>query len=178
MVYISPYNDPQIIGGQGTIGIELRRQLDSIHAIFIALGGGGLISGIGGYLKSVNTDVTIIGCSPENSPVMVESIRAGKILKMESKPTLSDGTAGGIEPGAVTFELCQEFVDDYVLVSEDEIKKAMKLFIETHHMLIEGAAGVAVASFLKKKGSFADKNVVIIICGANIGLESLKMILQ
>lgn len=177
MLYISPYNDPQVIGGQGTIAVELARQLDRIDAVFVAVGGGGMISGIAGYLKSVSDDVTVIGCSPENSPIMVESVKANRIVEMESKPTLSDGTAGGIEPGAITFDLCRRLIDAYILVSEEEIRDAMLLFMETHHMLIEGAAGVAIASCLKTKERFRGKNVVIVICGANISLETLKTVL-
>jgi threonine dehydratase len=176
-VYISPYNDEQIIAGQGTIGVELARQLDPIDAVFVTVGGGGLISGIAGYLKAARPGIKVIGCLPENSPVMAASVKAGRIIEMESLPTLSDGSAGGIEPGAITFELCQEWVDDYVLVSEEEIKAAMRLVIESQHMLIEGAAGVAVAAYLKTAEQFRAQNVVIIICGANIGLETLKSIL-
>lgn len=177
LVYISPYNDEQIIAGQGTIGVELARQLESIDAVFVAIGGGGLISGIAGYLKAVNPGISVVGCLPQNSPVMVESIKAGRIIEMESLPTLSDGSAGGIEPGAITFELCQKLVDDYILVTEEEIKAAMRLVIETQHMLIEGAAGVAVAGYLKAGEVFRQKNVVIVMCGANISLETLKSIL-
>ncbi|MBE7551950.1 MAG: threonine/serine dehydratase [Anaerolineales bacterium] len=176
-VYISPYNDEQIIAGQGTIGVELARQLDPIDAVFVTIGGGGLISGIAGYLKAARPGIKVIGCLPENSPVMAESVKAGRIIEIESLPTLSDGSAGGIEPGAITFELCQKWVDDYVLVSEEEIKAAMRLVIETQHMLIEGAAGVAVAAYLKTAEQFRAQNVVIVICGANISLETLKSIL-
>jgi threonine dehydratase len=177
LVYISPYNDPQVIGGQGTIAVELSRQLEKIDAVFVPVGGGGMISGIAGYLKLGQPDIVTIGCSPANSPVMAESVKANRIIEMESLPTLSDGTAGGIEPGAVTFDLCKRFVDDYVLVSESEIKDAMRLFMETHHMLIEGAAGVALAAYQKQKHLFWGKNVVLVICGANISLEKLKAIL-
>ncbi|GIK41234.1 MAG: serine/threonine dehydratase [Chloroflexota bacterium] len=177
MVYISPYNDKQIIAGQGTIGVELARQLDPIDAVFVTIGGGGLISGIAGYLKTARPGIKVIGCLPENSPVMAESVKAGRIIEMDSLPTLSDGSAGGIEPGAITFELCQKWVDDYVLVSEEEIKAAMRLAIETQHMLIEGAAGVAVAAYLKTAERFRVQNVIIVICGANISLETLKSIL-
>jgi threonine dehydratase len=175
--YISPYNDPYIIAGQGTIGLELARQLPHPEVIFVAVGGGGLISGIAGYLKTLNPQITVIGCLPENSPVMVASIKAQRIVELETKPTLSDGTAGGIEPGAITFELCQQWVDDYILVTEAEIKAAMRLCIEDHHLLVEGAAGVAVAAYLQQQATFQHRNVVIIICGANISLETLKMIL-
>ncbi|MFX1252523.1 MAG: threonine/serine dehydratase [Promethearchaeota archaeon] len=176
-IFISPYNDPQIIGGQGTIGIELMRQLERIDAVFVSVGGGGLISGIAGYLKSINKDIEVIGCLPENSPVMYESIKAGEIISMESKSTLSDGTAGGIEPNAITFDLCKAYVDDFILVTESEIKEALKLILEKHHLVIEGAAGVAVAAYLKKKEQFEDKNIVLIICGANISVDTIKEIL-
>jgi threonine dehydratase len=176
-VYVSPYNDLQVIGGQGTIAVELEQQLSQIDAVFVSVGGGGLISGIAGYLKSRLGKVQVIGCSPQNSAVMVESVKAGKILELQSQPTLSDGTAGGIEPGAITFEFCRSLVDQYVLVTEAEIRAAMRLFMQTHHQLVEGAAGVAIAAFLKTQESFRNQNVVLIICGANISLDTLKSIL-
>ncbi|NIO28671.1 MAG: threonine/serine dehydratase [Candidatus Latescibacteria bacterium] len=177
LVYVSPYNDPQVIGGQGTIGIELEQELQQINVVFVSLGGGGLISGVAGYLKTTNPGVHIIGCSPENSQVMIQSVKAGKILDLPSLPTLSDGTAGGIEAGAITFDLCRKLVDEYMTVTESEIKESLRMFIQTHRMLIEGAAAVAVASFLKMAERFADKNVVLIICGANISAETLKTVL-
>ncbi len=177
MVYVSPYNDLQVIGGQGTIGIELMNQLNQIDVVLVPIGGGGLISGIAGYLKAVCPKTKVIGCLPENSPIMAESIKAGHIVDRETFPTLSDATAGGIEPDAITFDICKECVDDYILVSEDEIKNAITTLIKTHHLLIEGAAGVALASLLKNEGQFKNKNVVVILSGANISLETLKMIL-
>ncbi|MFQ5651322.1 MAG: threonine/serine dehydratase [bacterium] len=177
MPYISPYNDLQVVAGQGTIGLELAHQLETPDAVFVSLGGGGLISGIAGYLKTVCPAVEIIGCSPENSQVMIQSVRAGKILALPSRPTLSDGTAGGIEPGAMTFDLCRTLVDRYVTVTEDEIKKSLQLFIQTHHMLIEGAAAVALSGFLKQQQDFVARNVVIVLCGANISLETLQTVL-
>ena len=178
LVYISPYNDPRVIGGQGTIGVELCRQSERIDAALVALGGGGLISGIAEYVKTVFPAAEISGCSPEHSPVMAKSVQAGHILEMESLPTLSDGTAGGVEQDAITFPLCQRLVDDYILVSEEEIRQAMRLFIETHHMLIEGAAGVALAALFKAAQRFQGKHVVVILCGANISLQTLKTILE
>jgi threonine dehydratase len=96
---------------------------------------------------------------------------------MPSLPTISDGTAGGIEPDSITFELCRSLVDDYVTVSEDEIKESLRLFMRSHHMLIEGAAAVAVAAFGKIRRAYRGKKVVIVICGANIDLDTLKSIL-
>ncbi len=177
MTYVPPYNDMQVVGGQGTIGVEIARQLDEVDVVFAALGGGGMISGIAGYLKAVRPGVRIIGCSPENSQVMIQSVKAGRILDIPSLPTLSDGTAGGVEEGSITFDLCRELVDDYVTVTEEEIRDALRAFMDAHHMLIEGAAAVAVASFLKTKDQFRGKNVVVVICGANISAGRLKEVL-
>ena len=177
LTFISPYNDAAVVGGQGTIGVELMRQLDHIDAVLIALGGGGLISGISGYLKAVAPHVQIIGCSPRNSQVMFESIQAGQILDLPSLSTLSDGTAGGVEAGAITFDLCREYVDGYISVSEDEIAAAMRSFMGVHHMLIEGAAAVPLAALLQQPDRFTGQNVVIVLCGANISLDKLKQVL-
>ena len=175
--YISPYNDIRVIGGQGTIALELGQQLDRIDAIYVAVGGGGMISGIAGYAKAVFDGVTIIGCQPENSPIMAESVKAGRIIEMDSKPTLSDGTAGGIEPGAITFELCQRLVDEFVLVTESEIYEALRLFMNSHHMMIEGAAALPIAAFMKEDRAMSGKNIVLVICGANISLPALRDVL-
>lgn len=177
-VFISPYNDPQIIGGQGTIALELLDQLGTIDAVLVPVGGGGLISGIAGYLKTADKKIEIVGCQPENSAVMYESIRAGKIIEMASKPTIADGSAGGIEPGSATFDICQETVDDYILVRENEIRAAIRHIIEYHQMLIEGAAALSVACLLKEPKRFKGKNVVLIISGKRITPELLKEILN
>ncbi len=177
LTYISPYNDPQVIGGQGTIAVELAKQLDQIDMVFVALGGGGLICGIAGYLKSIQPQVKVIGCSPANSQVMIESIKAGRILDLPSLPTLSDGTAGGVEPDSITFNLCRDLVDEYETVTETEIKENLRQYLQVHHLLIEGSAAVALAACVKQGGRLAGKNVVVILCGANISLETLKGIL-
>lgn len=177
MIYVSPYNNPKVIGGQGTIGLELVKQLKHIDAVFVAIGGGGLMSGIAGYVKSVHPAAKMIGCLPLNSPVMLECMKAGKIIEMKTLPTISDATAGGIEPDAITFDLCRQLVDDYCLVTEEDIKNAIISLIKTQHLLVEGAAGVALAAFVKTAQAFQGKNVVIILSGANIGFETLKSIL-
>jgi len=177
LTYIPPYNDPKIIGGQGTIGIELTRQVPDLDCVLVPVGGGGLIAGIAGYLKSENKNIAIIGCQPENSAVMYESIKAGRILDLESKPTISDGSAGGIEQDTITFPICQELVDDFILLTEDEIMSALKLILEKHYLLIEGAAALSVAAFIKQKNRFQGKNVVLILSGSKISLDTLKEIL-
>jgi len=175
--YISPYNDPAIVCGQGTIGYELNQDLKNIDSVFVSVGGGGLISGIGGYLKSVQNQVKMIAVSPKNSCVMFESMKAGKQLDLPSEPTLSDGTAGGIEVGSITFALCQEIIDEFILVDEEDISEGIRLGIEKLHQLIEGAAGAAIAGFLQKKDDLKGQTVVIIICGGNISSEVIKLVL-
>ncbi len=177
MTYVSPYNDIKIIGGQGTIGIEMEHQLKKIDVILCPVGGGGLISGVGGYLKNIDPEVKIIGCQPENSAVMYESIKAGCILDIPSLPTISDGTAGGIEPGSITFDLCREYVDDFYLVSEEEIKQAIRTVLEKQSLLIEGGAALPVAAFLKNLSFFKDKNIILILSGSRISSQKLSEII-
>ena len=176
-IYVSPYNDIDVIAGQGSIGVELYRQLPTLDTVFVTIGGGGLISGVATYLKSVNPNIKVVGCLPENSPVMYECIKAGKIFKVAEKPTISDGSAGGIEQGAVTFDICRQFTDDYILVSEEEIINAMRLILRHHHLVIEGSAGVAVAAMLKQKEQYKGKNVAVIICGGNVSETVLQKII-
>lgn len=175
--YISPYNDEAIICGQGTMGYEIWNDLKSIDAICLSVGGGGLISGVGGYLKSVKDSVSVIGVSPRNSCVMHESLKAGKQLDIASEPTLSDGTAGGVELGSITFKMCKDIINDFILVTEEEIAEGVRIGIEKHHQLIEGAAGTAIAGFIKSKNKFKGQTVVIAICGGNISSDVLKSIL-
>ena len=174
--YISPYNDEAIVCGQGTMGLEIWKDLKGVDAVFVSVGGGGLISGVGGYLKSMNESIQVYGVSPKNSCVMYESLKAGKQLDLPSEPTLSDGTAGGVEFGSMTFEMCKEIIDDFSIVSEGEIAKGIQIGVEKHHQLIEGAAGTAIAGFMKQKEKLKDKTVVLVMCGGNISGAVLKSI--
>lgn len=176
MYYLSPYNDPEVIAGQGTCGIEIRDQLPDVDAVFIAVGGGGLISGVASVLKAHNPQIKIYGCQPEASAVMAKSIDAGEILDIPSDPTLSDGTAGGIEAGSITFELCSSLIDEFVLVSEEEIAAAMRAYIAAENEPLEGAAGVALAALLKRKDDVAGRKVAVIICGGNVSQQVLDEI--
>ena len=128
--YISPYNDEAIICGQGTLGLEINQDLNDVDSTFISVGGGGLISGVGGYLKSINKQTKMYGISPKNSCVMYESLKADKQLDLSSKPTLSDGTAGGVEFGSITFQLCKDVIDEFAVVSEDEIIDGISIGLE------------------------------------------------
>ena len=174
MMYVSPYNDPIVIAGQGTIGAEIARQLPTVDVIVASIGGGGLIAGTAGYLKTVRPSVRALGVSARNSKAMAESVRAGRIIETQHLPTLSDGTAGGLEPGAITLELCRTLVDEFIDATEEEIRSALRLFIEAEHMLCEGAAALAIAGLLCAKEHVRGKNVVVVVCGANISAERLK----
>lgn len=177
MAYISPYNDPQIIGGQGTIGMEIAQQRANINAVYVTVGGGGLLSGIGTYMKAVEPHTKIIGCQPEHSCEMYLSIKEGKHVKPLGKPTLSDTSAGGVEDGSITYALCKTLVDSFVLVDEEKIAESIRLIAHEHHKMIEGAAAVAVASFLQNAHAHQGEQVAIVICGGNIDPHVLKEIL-
>lgn len=171
--YVSPYNDLAVVAGQGTISVELRRQLPGISAVVVAVGGGGLVGGIAADMKRHHPDVRIIGAQPVNSRVMIESVRAGHVVDIPSLPTLSDGTAGGVEPDTMTFPLCRELVDEWVEVPESGIARAMRHSIEVEHLLIEGSAGVALAVVAERHAT-VNGRMVIILCGANISADRLR----
>ncbi len=177
--YMSPYNILQVVAGQGTVAVELEKELGRVDYLFAAVGGGGLIAGSAAYLKKRGQDTVVVGCLPRNSPFMYECIRAGRIVAVPIYPTFSDATAGGIKPGAITFPLCQRLVDQWLLVSEEEIVEAVrKVFLE-HRLVVEGAAGVAVAGTIKWLGASRparQANAVVIVCGGNIAVERFKEI--
>jgi threonine dehydratase len=171
--YISPYNDPVVVEGQGTLAVEVMRQLpplgvERLDAIFVAVGGGGLIGGIGAHLERVSPSTLVVGCWPRNSPALYECMRAGEIIEVPEQRTWSTSTAGGVEPGAMTLELCTRVIDRSILVSEEQILDAARRVHRDEGHVIEGAAAVAVAALLERAGDYAGKNVVIVICGGNV----------
>jgi threonine dehydratase len=170
-VFISPYNDLEVIAGQGTTAVELLRQKPKIDAVFVAVGGGGLIGGVGAYLRRVSPETEVVGCWPENSRVLHESMKAGRIIDFPEQPTLSESTAGGLEPGSVTLELCQSVIDRSAFASEAEIMDAMRRVHQAKGWLMEGAAAVALAAFLKDSGRYENKTVAVLICGGNVSQE-------
>ncbi len=178
LTYVSPYSDAKIIGGQGTIALEIERQGDPIDTIFVPVGGGGLVAGIAGYLKARDASIHVVGCQPERSRVMAESVKAGKILELDSEPTLADGTAGGLEPDAITFPICQRVVDEFALLSEEAIAEAMRFMIEKHYMLIEGAAALSIAAYLANPTRYRDQTVVLVVSGKKVSLDTLTKVLS
>jgi threonine dehydratase len=171
-VFISPYNDADVMAGQGSIAVEMLRQQPGLDAVFVAVGGGGLIGGIGAYLKHASPATEVVGCWAANSPVMYECMRAGRIVDVAEEPTLSESTAGGLEPESVTLEVCRRVVDRSVLVSEAEIAAAIRLLLESEHWLVEGAAGVALAAFLKERDRWKGKKAAVVLCGRNLSPEA------
>jgi threonine dehydratase len=167
-VFVSPYNDPSIIAGQGTIGIEVLEDAPGVDDVLVAIGGGGLIVGIAGYLKAVKPGTRIIGVEPETSAFMKASLEAGRLVSIVEEPTVADAVAGGMEPGAITFPLCRDLVDDILTVPEVAIISAMEMVHRTYGRRIEGAAALPIAGLLVRPEFFRGRTVVCVASGGNI----------
>lgn len=178
LAYIPPYNDIDVVSGQGTLGVEMAQQAtesggDVLDAVVVSVGGGGLISGVASVLRARFPGVRVYGAQPAVDAAMAASVAAGRVVEIDAAATLSDGTAGGIEPDAITVPLCAELVDDWVLVDEPAIAAALRLVIDTEHQLIEGAAAVAVAATIARAAELAGQRVGVVACGANISAATL-----
>lgn len=171
MPYVSPYNDLDVVAGQGSVAVEMLRQGPVVDRVYVAVGGGGLIGGMAAWIHRLSPAIRVIGVLPANSPVMAASIRAGRIVEMASAPTLSDGTAGGIEAGSVTFDICRQFVHGWATVSEGEIAAAMRWWAAHEPGMIEGAAGVALAALWRDARQLPAQRAAVVICGGNITPE-------
>ncbi|MEI8411335.1 MULTISPECIES: threonine/serine dehydratase [unclassified Kribbella] len=175
LTYVPPYNDPDIIAGQGTVAVEVLEQLagSRLDAVVVAVGGGGLVSGVAAVLKKHLPGIRVYGASPVRDDAMAASVRAGEIVQIDAQETLSDGTAGSVEPGSITFDLCRELVDDWVLVSEDAISAALRTVIDTEHQLIEGSAAMAFAAVRERRTELEGQRVAVVSCGGNISASTL-----
>ena len=176
-IYVSPYNDPIVVGGQGTCGYEISKQLPDLDAAFFACGGGGLLGGSAGWLKSHNPDVEAFGVSPANSPVIYESMRKGKIVEIKTFPTLADTCAGGLDLDSITLDICQRYAEEVMLLTETEIEASIRLLFEQHRLVVEGSAALGVGGLLKRKDRLKGKKVVAVVCGRNIDLDVFKRII-
>lgn len=168
LTYISPYNDIDIITGQGTIALEVFEEIAQVNSIIVPIGGGGLISGIALAAKSLDPNIEVIGVQTKGASTMYESWKAGKIVYTEEFQTIAEGLLGGLELGALTFKLIKEYVDRIILVDEDSVKSAISLLWKKEGQIVEGAGAATVACLLEEKNLFAQKNVVAIISGGNI----------
>jgi threonine dehydratase len=174
LTMIPPFDDPLIIAGQGTIGLELLEDLPELDTVLVPLSGGGLIAGIALVLKAADPSIRTVGVSMERAPVMFHSLRAGTPIEMEEEPTLADALAGGIGlPNRYTFRMVQTYVDETLLVTEEEIAEAMAFALEYHHLVVEGGGAVALAALLAEKVGVLGKQVGIILSGGNVALSQL-----
>ena len=175
--FIHPFDDENVIAGQGTIGLELLEQLPDLDAVVVPVGGGGLISGVAFALKSLNPNIKVYGVQATGAPSMVNSLKDDKIECLDSVSTIADGIKVK-EPGEHTFELCKKYVDDVVTVSDDEISSAILALIEQHKLIAEGAGAVSVAAVMFNKVPIKGKKVVCLVSGGNIDVTILSRVIK
>ncbi len=175
-VFVSPYNDLEIIFGQGTIGLELLEDAPGLRDVLVPVGGGGLAAGIAGYLKARDPRIRVIGVEPAASAFMAAAFVAGRIVDIPETPTLADAVAGGLEPGAITFPLCKMLVDDILTVGERDIRRAMRALWCVHGRAVEGAGALPLAALLSRPGEFRGRRVALIASGGNISPGLFKAI--
>ena len=169
-LYISPYNNADVIAGAGTIGLEIVEAMPDVDVVVIPLGGGGLASGMGLAIKAASPQATIVGVEVEASTPFTLGLEAGRIVEITPRASLADGLVGNLEPGAMTFELVRKVVDRVVTVSEDDLARAMKGLATEERLIVEGAGAAAVASIIAGKASAAGGRVVAMVTGGNVDL--------
>jgi len=174
-VLIHPYNDSEIVKGQGTIGVEIDEQCPGADIVMAPIGGGGLISGLCCYFAS-NDKVEVVGCQPENASEMYDSLKIGQLVEPSRLNTISDATAGGIEEGSITFGICQKHLSDCELCSEEEIKQAIAFMVKYHQTIIEPGAALGIATLLNTD-KYKERNIVVVLTGKKIEYDLLTEIL-
>jgi threonine dehydratase len=168
-VYVHPFDDPQVIAGQGTIGLELLEQVPMLDTVVVPLSGGGLISGIALALKREEPMMRVVAVSAENARVMHESIDYGKPIAFPEDETIANALSGGIGlDNRHTFEIVRDLVDQYLLVTEDEIRDAMAFAASEHKLLVEGGGAVGIAAMLSGKFDGIGENVAVVVSGGNV----------
>ena len=175
--YISPYNDPEVIAGQGTAALELLDQVAGLDNVFISMGGGGLISGMGSVIKEFSPKTRVIGVSASNSCALAASIKAGRIVETEHLDTLADGVAGGVDADSLTLPMASAVIDDIVHCSEDQIAAALKVLAWSENMLVEGAAALALAAYLADPEAYSGQTSAVLLCGSNYESAQLRGLL-
>lgn len=175
--FVHPFDDENVIAGQGTIGIEILNELDDIDAVIVPIGGGGLISGVAYAIKSIRPSIKVYGVQASGAPSMYNSIRNGQIETLSAVSTIADGIAVKT-PGQNTFDLINQYVDDIALVTEDEISSAILSLIENQKMIAEGAGAVSVAAAMFDKFPIKGKRVVSVVSGGNIDVTSLSRVIE
>lgn len=176
-IFIEPFNDEDIIAGQGTVGLEILEKMDDVDTVLVPVGGGGLISGIAYAIKTLKPDCRIIGVQSEKAPSMKVSLEQDKLVTLASVSTIADGIAVKT-PGAITFDICKEYVDSVVTVSEEEIAAAILVLLEKMKMVAEGAGAVSVAAALFHKIDLDGHKTVALLSGGNIDVNLLSKIID
>jgi len=174
--FVHPFDDEDVIAGQGTIGLELLEQLPDLDAVIVPIGGGGLISGVAFAIKHLNPNVKIYGVQASGAPSMLNSIEHNKIERMGFVRTIADGIAVK-EPGEHTFEYCKKYVDEIVTVNDDEISTAILALIEQHKLIAEGAGALAVAAAMFNKVPIKGKKAICLVSGGNIDVTILSRVI-
>jgi threonine dehydratase len=173
-IFISPYNDRDIICGAGTVGLEIAGDVPGADDVIVPVGGGGLIVGVAAFIQGARPAARAIGVEPEASAFMATSVEAGRLVEIKEKATLADAVAGGIEPGSITFPLYRRLVDRTLVVPEGTIATAMALIFKRHHKMIEGAGALPVAGLLSFPDAFRGRTVVLVVSGRNIAPERFR----
>ena len=174
--FIHPFDDPMVIAGQGTIGLEIMDDMPDVRTIVVPIGGGGLASGVSAAVKMLHPDVRVVGVQASGAAGMKASIEAGHVVELDSAKTIADGIAVK-KPGELTFELCSRYVDEIVTVDDDEIAQAILLLMERGKMVAEGAGATAVAAIMSRKFDVSGK-VVAVISGGNIDVTMISRIIE
>lgn len=177
MTFVHPFNNPLVIAGQGTIGVEILNELPGVDVIIVPIGGGGLIGGIAYVAKQLNPNIKVYGVQAKGAPSMLESIEHGHIERLSAVSTIADGIAVK-EPGDLTYQLCQKYVDGIVTVSDDEVCAAILLLLEQHKMIAEGAGAVSVAAAMFCNLPLEGKKTVCVVSGGNIDVTTLNRIIN
>jgi threonine dehydratase len=177
LTMIHPFDDPYIIAGQGTIGLELLLDAPELDTVLVPLSGGGLIGGIALALKSANPAIRVVGISMEHGAAMHASLQAGHPVEVEETESLADSLGGGIGlDNQYTFGMARQLVDEVLLVSEEEIAQGMAYALHEHHLITEGAGAVGIAALLSEKVLPFDGKTVVVVSGGNVDLTSLMQI--
>lgn len=174
--FVHPFDDPRVIAGQGTIGLEILEQMPDVEAVIVPIGGGGLISGVAFAIKTLRPDVKVYGVQSTGAPSMAESLKEGKLCHLNSVSTIADGIAVK-EPGINTFEMCNKYVDEVVTVSDEEIAAAILALIEQQKLIAEGAGAVAVAAAMFDRVPIKGKKTVCLVSGGNIDVNTLSRVI-
>jgi threonine dehydratase len=175
--FIHPFNDEDVIAGQGTIALELTEQLSDIDVVLVPVGGGGLISGVAYTLKTLNPKIKVYGVQAQGAPSMANSVKAGQITELPSVSTIADGIAVK-KPGSLTYDICSRYVDEIVTVTDDEISAAILALMEQHKLVTEGAGAVSVAAAMFGKVDVKGKKTVCLLSGGNIDVTILSRVIR